>query len=411
MQNRTISKLLDDVRMLIATNCAESYKQGKKFNVFRIEGIASDEVKMCRFIRELLDPKGSHGQGDIFLKSFLEDVLKVDRHDFTAKDYQYAQVVCEKKISDLRRIDIVISIGASVFPIEVKIYAEDQNKQCQDYYNYAYEIDSNAKIYYLTLDGHEPSDDSKGDLLDSQYMCLSFGNEILGWLDNCIRMQEIEQIYSVREILIQFRDIIRNLTSMYGEKYEMEIKEMIEQSYDNVVAAMQIAKVLPDVKVDKMREVFGAIKQHMELLGYKDCTDGYIEESEIFYKKGRKSWPSINYIIPIEDEMLQGKLVLRFEIEERLYFGICPWSGKDNYSVSKTDEVGKYVEEKLTPKNERVENKSNSWYWWQYLNKENDVNYRYCNSEYVRLFDSEGFANYMETVYSGIDEVLKNIFG
>ena len=44
MQNRNISKLLDDVRMLIATNYAESYKQGKKFNVFRIEGIASDEV-------------------------------------------------------------------------------------------------------------------------------------------------------------------------------------------------------------------------------------------------------------------------------------------------------------------------------------------------------------------------------
>ena len=49
---------------------------GENFNVFRILGLSSSEVRThSAFIAELLNPKGSHNQKQIFLKLFCEDVL------------------------------------------------------------------------------------------------------------------------------------------------------------------------------------------------------------------------------------------------------------------------------------------------------------------------------------------------
>jgi len=338
----------------------------------------------------------------------MEEVIKIKGHEFSSEDYQHAKIVCEELIPNARRIDILIRVRDRIFPIEVKIYAADQDKQCQDYYKYAVKSDSQTKIYYLTIEGHEPSNESKGDLLDCQYECLSFEKDILGWLDNCIRMPELEQIYSVREVLIQFRDVIRKLARVQRGKCEMEIKEVIEKSYENMVAAMEIVHMLPDIKADKMRMVFDAIKAYMESYEYEECIEAYCKESEEFYKKDKKTWPSINYVIPVREECLKRKLILRFEIEERLYFGVCAWSGTDNYSIRKELGADVYVKDYLTPKNMNVEC-NHIWYWWQYLNKNNNANFRRCGSEYLELFDSDKFDEYMKTVYSVIDEAVKDI--
>ena len=43
---------------------------GTYFNIFDITNISTDEVRICRIIKELIDPNGSHYQGDIYLKLF-----------------------------------------------------------------------------------------------------------------------------------------------------------------------------------------------------------------------------------------------------------------------------------------------------------------------------------------------------
>lgn len=414
MQENVFKNLLEEVKLIIATNYGERFKQGKEFNVFLVEGISSNEVRVCRFIRELIDPKGSHGQGDIFLRRFMIDVLKVNESDFCSEDYLKTNVVCEKLISESRRIDLVIRISDKIYPIEVKVYAKDQDRQCEDYYNYAVKIDKKCKLYYLTLDGHEPSKESKGILTKEQYEKLSFRKEILCWLDNCILMEEIEQIYSVREILIQFRDVIRRLTGANKEKYEMEIKNIIFDSQTNMEAAMQIAKVLPDVKTDMMLKVFSSINKYIcdnydSIIDKEKSYESYVNEVKEYYRKEKKTWPSINYIISVDDENINGKLALRFEIDERLYFGICPWTGTSNNGIDKTTTAKDYVDEKLTPTSVLDRSMNKYWYWWAYLNRENDVNFWYCNSEYIKLYDSKGFEEYMAPVYATIDEMMKYI--
>ena len=46
--------------------------RGENFNVFRLLDIENKEDAHSRFIAELLDPRGSHGQEDYFLRLFLE---------------------------------------------------------------------------------------------------------------------------------------------------------------------------------------------------------------------------------------------------------------------------------------------------------------------------------------------------
>ena len=405
MQEECIAKLLDDVKKIVIRKKAENYKTGKEFNIFYVQGIADDEVKVCRFFRELLDPEGSHGQGDVFLRRFVKRVLKIDESNFTAEDYKRASVTREERITDLRRIDIVIRIKNRVFPIEVKIYAKDQEGQCFDYYNYACRRDPMAKVYYLSLDGKSPSAESRKSLDKTQIVNISFSREILNWIEDCIRAPEIEQIYPVREILIQFRTVIERTTGIQKKgKSDMEIKEKISSSSDNMVAAIQISNTLIDVKTEKMRMFFEHINRYMSDLGWNKPIDLYEKEIDEYYKKKSGVYPGLSYVIPIDDGSVRGKLKLRIELEERLYIGICPISKGD-----KIQDAERCVIANLKPNFIETSTTSIYWYWWAYVLKDKDVNYRNHNEEYYKLYDSKEFLEYIKRVCAAIGEVVSFI--
>lgn len=52
------------------------YKQLSEYNIFHILEIDTMEVIMCRFLADLLNPEEQHGCEILFLKSFLQDILK-----------------------------------------------------------------------------------------------------------------------------------------------------------------------------------------------------------------------------------------------------------------------------------------------------------------------------------------------
>ena len=410
MQVNMLIQMLDEVKKIVIRNHAESFQQGKEFNIFFIQQIASDEVRICRFIRELLDPRGSHGQGSIFLRRFMVDVLKTDEI-FSNEVYRNAHVIQEEVTSHGRRIDLVIHMDDHrIFPVEVKIYASDQIDQCYDYYKYAVSVDSKAKIFYLTLDGHAPSVESRRSLEPGKYECILFSEEILAWLDNCLNAPELERVYSVREIIIQFRDVIRKLTGREKGKKMNEIKEVIQSSYDNVMAAAEIIKAMPDVKIDKMREVFEGIKSHMTDLMFTGSEDNYIPRSEKYYRSEKYTWPSINYILSVPDKTLEKKIALRFEIGENLYMGIVPWWIEDNNSGEGKTQTGEdYVKTYLKPEGTILETKNEYWYWKKDVNEKCSVQFLRCNDEYYKLYDKKGFEDYMNGVYESIDSVLRCI--
>ena len=91
-------------------------KTGEYFNVFDVVGIKSDEVRICRLIKELIDPKGCHCQRTIYLRLFMKYVLHITEI-FSEKDYQNAHISREYVINANRRIDLVIEIANKFIPI------------------------------------------------------------------------------------------------------------------------------------------------------------------------------------------------------------------------------------------------------------------------------------------------------
>ena len=85
---------------------------------------------MCRMLYVLLNPKGSHGHGSTYLDLFLINVLKIDKSANNAK-------VTREYNAEGRFIDLVIELPDFFIPLEVKIWAGNQNKQLSDYYNFA----------------------------------------------------------------------------------------------------------------------------------------------------------------------------------------------------------------------------------------------------------------------------------
>ena len=48
-----------------------------KYNLLEVMGVNRREVYICKILASLLDPNGSHGQGDKYLKLFFKLVLGI----------------------------------------------------------------------------------------------------------------------------------------------------------------------------------------------------------------------------------------------------------------------------------------------------------------------------------------------
>ncbi|MEO1098444.1 MAG: PD-(D/E)XK nuclease family protein, partial [Bacteroidota bacterium] len=135
-ESRTaINKLLTGTTKIIQRQEELKKLKGENFNIFSILKIEHDENRThSAFLAELLNPKGSHLCGNVFLLHFLR-VLNLDKKF----NINSAYIELEKYIGNVDnvnqtggRIDIWISdIDGNSLSIENKIYAGDQVKQIQ----------------------------------------------------------------------------------------------------------------------------------------------------------------------------------------------------------------------------------------------------------------------------------------
>jgi hypothetical protein len=100
------------------------------FNVFHL--IEPDENKLSDILADLLDPKGDHGQGDLFLRLLFKQLGL----NSTAKLTQHATVQREAPTHGIlkyrRRMDVFVEAGA-LLAIENKVDTLDQKDQVKHY--------------------------------------------------------------------------------------------------------------------------------------------------------------------------------------------------------------------------------------------------------------------------------------
>ncbi|GHV02357.1 hypothetical protein FACS189485_02560 [Spirochaetia bacterium] len=240
------ARLLDGVTGIIKRYEAQWQKTGEKYNLFKVAGIAHKEVIMCRVLADLMNPQGTHGQGNPYLKAFWGTMASKLPGSLTL-NFEHTRVTTEYVIDENRRIDIALEDGNIFVPIEVKIWAGDQPKQVRDYFEFAKTKNRNNHIpvLYLTVDGHEPSDASKAGIGKDGYVPLSFKNDILAWLEVCAQENTAETAVPIQENL---RQLIAAVKSLCGKSEDAEMEDaifkQITKDDDSVRAALAISGAL-----------------------------------------------------------------------------------------------------------------------------------------------------------------------
>ena len=220
--------LLSQVQRIKKKHEESAAVTGENFNIFTILDREWDEVKThSAVIADLLDPKGSHSQGTLFLRSFLK-LLKFQCTNLC--DFK----VHPEYVIPGGRLDILIEKENACIVIENKIGADDQDRQIERYCEYANNKEGVSKdqirVVYLTLFGSEPTLQTGEEELPPEVICRSYKFDIISWLDICIA--EIATVPRIRETIVQYQSLLRKLTGQTNEELTMELVKLLKEKCD-----------------------------------------------------------------------------------------------------------------------------------------------------------------------------------
>lgn len=251
MKEESIIELLNLVQLLETKRLQkvdEERKRGEWFNVFNVLGMSTDEVHThSAFIAELLNPQGSHGCGDEFLKAFIKTIPSLNGFNIeTIRAKTQVELSIGRINEDYTeggRLDIIAYTDTHAIIIENKIYAGDGWKQLMRYHEFAErEYKNNYRILYLTLDGGSPSEESTGKQMEEEkdFYSISYASDITNWLHRCIAIAVSKPL--VRETLVQYLNLIKQLTNQTMEQNDK--KELFEllTKYPEATASILNAK-------------------------------------------------------------------------------------------------------------------------------------------------------------------------
>ncbi len=238
--------LLAQARVVTAGHEALAAANGHSFNLFSILGMETDEVHThSASLAELPNPQGSHRQGSVFVRLFAE------RFSIPTDGIESARIWSEGVIDKASRIDLILLIGDTCVVVENKIRAPDQCRQLERYHAYASQW-PNHRVLYLTLHGDAPGDYTLGDLSADEVVCVSYENDVLGWLDDCIK--EVARVPQLREILAHYQTLLRKLTGKATGELVMDLKDLLRQQQGdayNFELAPGIARAMTALSVEK----------------------------------------------------------------------------------------------------------------------------------------------------------------
>jgi len=273
-----------------------------KFNIFSILRQENDEVNLhSKFIYELLNPKGSHNQGETFLKLFLEEKVSID-------DMMTFEVYREKY-----NIDILIQSSNKSIIIENKIDTQDHSNQLSRYIEIIKSKGyKDISTIYLTLKGEEPNES-----IEDIILC-SYQQDIKAWITKCI--EKVAQKPTLRETLIQYLNLINKLTYQTENKgFIMEVKELLLQK-ENLKTILNIEEAVIEAKIDTQlifwNTLLEKLKKEYQFYFYNIYGDHSIKESvRKFYTKIKNKK---DYGFEYE---VDKNLYLYIEIRDNIYYG------------------------------------------------------------------------------------------
>ncbi len=191
------------------------------------------------------------------MKLFLEKICVKSKETAFYSNPESYRVRSEKRIAQAQFDIMLEKKDEARIVIENKIFAGDQNNQLFRLYQDARkDFDGQVKLIYLTLDGSQPGEDSLESpvqddvsLSQDEFQCISYRDEIIPWLEECSKLQAVQRIAPIREILFQYRNLLKDLTGQpTNTNTAMELSNLLTED-ENYELIPQLEQALLESKI------------------------------------------------------------------------------------------------------------------------------------------------------------------
>lgn len=197
-----------------------------RFSVF--DYISISENKISEMLADLLNPKGKHGQGRLFLDLFLQQCVGAssDKSLISSCMQLDFQAFTEYRAINNRPMDIYLESSGFGIAIENKLWAKEQNEQLNAYMEHLeLTFGKHYLFIFLTVESREPESIPiqkwKNLLTTGNALHLYYDTDIIPWLLSC---REKCQADKIRHFLNDFSNYIQQnferQSILPGDSYE-----------------------------------------------------------------------------------------------------------------------------------------------------------------------------------------------
>ncbi|ALQ38538.1 PD-(D/E)XK nuclease family protein [Fusobacterium hwasookii] len=406
------------------------YEDSSRYNLLSIIEKDRDEAHVhSKVIYSLLSQNWGKKDKEIFLTLFLKEIGIEDEIIYNEK-----WEVSREKVFDLDtikgRLDFEIKSKDYIYIIEMKIDAGDQPEQLMRYQKFAKEQHKKYKIFYLTLDGHNASKKSIGEeenLEENQkveYINISFKEEILNWLGNCLKLVEGKENKSTC-----INQYIASINKILGEK-EIKIKDNILKSSEDIKNAIVIYEKLNENLQKVLKNFFEELNKKLNDITPKPIyNESYIKDYYNYtLDKIPQDYPGL-YIVLDENKSRNSnyyRFVLKLELSPELTvcFGFIRNDSDEkeiipfvSFSKVKKESSGLYNRCIKRIENLKLEDKlsdNNRAYWCYVKNSKGEIiNFKdisLSNKTLLSLMDEETLKEEAKNIATYIsNEIVKNM--
>ena len=361
----------------------------QRFNVF--DYLRTDELGLSRVIADLLNPRGKHGQGPVFLELLLRG-LKLPFA--TSERLDHASVEVERVIKDGRRLDICVRIGNHCLAIENKPYAGDQPGQVDDYLHWLKSQGfESSLLIYLSPQGEPPSPESveladlqgesnahhffnimpyhgaQEDVRDDDFGDYRLDFSLAGWLADCQKRCKVDRLrWFLRDAEIFCKRIVGGQAVTSTESNT--VKEFVLADQEKWDAALALSNTLPQIRKDVCLLFMDMIgKYPPTTTQYKYPADGwcqwrYSPTGTSYIYLHRKSWRS--YKTRKGNELFTQIRLESYRHINKFCIGVLTANGQ----LADSEQEGwQELDAALRTALGESEKKYKVWPWWQWVDE------------------------------------------
>jgi hypothetical protein len=275
------------------------------------------ENALSSYICILLDPKGTHGQGDLYLTKFLAFLPAMD----FASSPELLGTYTEFRLPSHRRMDVYLRFRRGGLAIENKPWAGDQKEQLLDYAKYlqSQHPDAQWRLIYLCngeISEHTLPKDAPPALTE-QVTTLDFF-QLTRWLEQCALHTRAPAVRLFVEALEQF--VREQINGELLVENGQELTALILRNEKNIRAAFQISQQLHAAK----RHMWYSLQEHLSRALADLGAELVFEEALV----NGASHSKIGIRFSPEDICGPSWAFNKYNHQD-LYFGISAWRQED----------------------------------------------------------------------------------